>query len=184
MTKITFEDLPSTNTPLNANNLNTLQDNVEDAIDDVAGDIPTVDSSTSTSSTNPVENQAITNYVDGEITTLSGQITGLSTITEGTGTPNSSYVGAVENNKWTRVGKLVCFSFTLTTNNNLDYTSVLFTGLPRAKNDMRFMGLWTNNNYPLRLAITDTGNLQNAWSSSNPSSGQTVEGCVVYITKD
>lgn len=33
MQKITFEDLPSTNTPLNANNLNTLQDNVEDAID-------------------------------------------------------------------------------------------------------------------------------------------------------
>lgn len=33
MQKITFENLPSTNTPLNANNLNTLQDNVENAID-------------------------------------------------------------------------------------------------------------------------------------------------------
>ena len=33
MTKITFEDLPSTNTPLSASNLNTLQDNVETAID-------------------------------------------------------------------------------------------------------------------------------------------------------
>ena len=32
MTKITFEDLPSTNTPLSASNLNTLQDNVETAI--------------------------------------------------------------------------------------------------------------------------------------------------------
>ena len=32
MTKITFEDLPSTNTPLSASNLNTLQDNVESAI--------------------------------------------------------------------------------------------------------------------------------------------------------
>lgn len=67
MTKIPFEDLPSTNTPLNANNLNTLQDNVEDAIDVVAGDIPTIDSSVSTSSTNPVENQAITNYVDSSV---------------------------------------------------------------------------------------------------------------------
>lgn len=35
MTKITFEDLPSTNTPLNASNLNTMQDNVEDAINSV-----------------------------------------------------------------------------------------------------------------------------------------------------
>ena len=57
MTKITFKDLPDTSTPLNANNLNTLQDNVEAAI-------PTLDNAVSTSSTNPVENQAITNYVD------------------------------------------------------------------------------------------------------------------------
>lgn len=35
MTKITFEDLPSTNTPLSASNLNTLQDNVETAINSV-----------------------------------------------------------------------------------------------------------------------------------------------------
>lgn len=33
MTKITFEDLPSTNTPLSANNLNTMQNNIEDSID-------------------------------------------------------------------------------------------------------------------------------------------------------
>lgn len=33
MQKINFENKPSTNTPINATNLNTLQDNVEDAID-------------------------------------------------------------------------------------------------------------------------------------------------------
>lgn len=32
MTKINFQDLPNTTTPLNASNLNTLQTNVEDAI--------------------------------------------------------------------------------------------------------------------------------------------------------
>ena len=76
MTKITFKDLPDTSTPLNANNLNTLQDNVENAISVVAGDIPTIDSSVSTSSTNPIENQAITNYVDEieEIGTSNGWI--------------------------------------------------------------------------------------------------------------
>lgn len=57
MNKIEFKNLPDTTTPLNAENLNLLQDNVEDAI-------PTLDSAVSTSSTNGVENQAITNYVN------------------------------------------------------------------------------------------------------------------------
>lgn len=72
MTKITFKDLPDTSTPLNASNLNTLQDNVENAINTVAGDIPTIDSLVSTSSTNPVENQAITNYVNSKISNTQG----------------------------------------------------------------------------------------------------------------
>ncbi len=35
MQKINFENKPSTNSPINADNLNLLQDNVEDAIDEV-----------------------------------------------------------------------------------------------------------------------------------------------------
>lgn len=35
MQKINFENKPSTNSPINATNLNALQDNVEDAIDEV-----------------------------------------------------------------------------------------------------------------------------------------------------
>lgn len=60
MTKIEFKNLPDTSTPLSAENLNTMQDNIEDAI-------PTLDNAVSSSSTNGIENQAITNYVDGEI---------------------------------------------------------------------------------------------------------------------
>lgn len=37
MEKITFENSPSTNTPLNASNLNTLQSNVEDAFNNTYG---------------------------------------------------------------------------------------------------------------------------------------------------
>lgn len=65
MTKIEFKNLPDTSTPLNASNLNTLQDNVEDAINNITIEL---DDTVSTSSTNGVENQAITNYVDTEIT--------------------------------------------------------------------------------------------------------------------
>ena len=51
MQKINFQNLPSTSTPLNATNLNQMQDNIENAIDIVAGDIPTVVDSLSGSST-------------------------------------------------------------------------------------------------------------------------------------
>jgi len=71
MVKIEFKDLPDTTTPLSANNLNTMQDNIETAIDNVEIEL---DDAVSTSSTNGVENQAITNYVDSSITTLSGTI--------------------------------------------------------------------------------------------------------------
>ena len=67
MTKIDFKNLPDTTTPLSADNLNTLQDNVEAAITLVEGEIPTIDSATSTSSTNPIQNNTITNYVNSEV---------------------------------------------------------------------------------------------------------------------
>lgn len=41
MQKINFEDKPSTNTPITADNLNDLQDNVEEAIDEVQGNLDT-----------------------------------------------------------------------------------------------------------------------------------------------
>lgn len=41
MQKINFENKPSTNSPINADNLNLLQDNVEDAIDEVNSDLNT-----------------------------------------------------------------------------------------------------------------------------------------------
>lgn len=51
MQKINFKNLPDTSTPLNATNLNLMQDNIESAIDTVASDIPTVVDSLSGSST-------------------------------------------------------------------------------------------------------------------------------------
>ena len=77
MTKIEFKNLPDTSTPLNASNLNTLQDNVENAIDAVAASIIAPDDAVSTISTNAVENQAITNYVDGEISDIQIDITNI-----------------------------------------------------------------------------------------------------------
>lgn len=64
MTKIEFKNLPDTTTPLSAENLNQLQDNVEDAIDNITIEL---DDEVSTESANGVENQAITNYVNDSV---------------------------------------------------------------------------------------------------------------------
>lgn len=64
MTKIEFKNLPDTSTPLSAENLNTMQDNIENAIDNVSIDL---DTEVSTTSTNGIENQAITNYVNKSV---------------------------------------------------------------------------------------------------------------------
>ena len=61
MVKIQFENNV---TKANADTFNTMQDNIEDAINNVSIDL---DDEVSTSSTNGVENQAITNYVNNKI---------------------------------------------------------------------------------------------------------------------
>lgn len=42
MQKINFENLPSTNTPINASNLNLMQNNIESAIEDVEDNVPNI----------------------------------------------------------------------------------------------------------------------------------------------
>lgn len=42
MQKINFENKPDTSSPINASNLNALQDNIEDAIDEVDNKLPSI----------------------------------------------------------------------------------------------------------------------------------------------
>lgn len=51
MQKINFKNLPDTSTPLSAENLNLLQDNIESAIEDVEDTIPTIENSLDSDST-------------------------------------------------------------------------------------------------------------------------------------
>lgn len=104
MTKIQFKNLPDTSTPLSAENLNQLQTNVENAL-------PTFDDTASTSSTNGVENQAITNYVDGEITQVLSDAKDYTDETQevevDSCTLNTNYFSTVVYNNVVRVGKVV-----------------------------------------------------------------------------
>lgn len=68
MVKINFQN---NITKANADTFNTMQDNIEDAINNVSIDL---DNEVSTSSTNGVENQAITNYVNDINTAMTNYV--------------------------------------------------------------------------------------------------------------
>lgn len=189
MTKITFKDLPDTSTPLNANNLNTLQDNVENAIDTVAGDIPTIDSSVSTSSTNPVENQAITIYVDNEIQDAKDytdaevgklQITGNGTIV-----PQELTNGTCA---YFKVGKLVVLTIADLYGNSSQITgdgTVLISGLPKAKAAKVFILQSYSTFEQVRVRVTVSGQVCLHYSTlPATSSGKQFYAVFVYETTD
>lgn len=74
MEKLIFEDLPSTNTPINSTNLNRLQDNVETAINNKVEDILESDSTTTAPSIRVV-NEALGNLnILGATASNSGSI--------------------------------------------------------------------------------------------------------------
>lgn len=132
MTKITFKDLPDTSTPLNASNLNTMQDNIEDAI-------PTLDNAVSTSSTNGVENQAITNYVNnrsplidiGEtdtVTTVNGYVDKTITFTK----------------PFTQPPKLFLSLDGFSTNTNYEHVTLMFDNVTTTGAKIRILSSFAN----------------------------------------
>lgn len=74
MQKINFQDLPNTTTPVDADNLNDLQDNVENAIDENTNNIGDITTLKTTNKTNIVN--AINELKDGEIYSTSEINTG------------------------------------------------------------------------------------------------------------
>lgn len=99
-------------------------------------------------------------------------------------TASNTYISNVERNIVTKYGKIITFSFTFTaTSKTLDYTSVLFSGLPRPKDLVRFLALNTNTSKILRMQINLDGSISNAYSAAEslPINNQVIEGYVTYI---
>ena len=107
-------------------------------------------------------------------------------VTTGTGTVNNTYISNVENNHWERVGKVVSFAFTVTVSGTWDYTTEFITGLPKPVANTRFLGVnASNGNSPLMRYIIETnGTIKNAYSQETPTTGQTIEGQITYITSE
>lgn len=107
-------------------------------------------------------------------------------VTTGTGTLNSTYVSSAENNHWERVGKVVSFAFTVTVSRTWDYTTGFISGLPKPVANTRFPGVNSSNgNSPvMRFIIETNGTIKNAYSQETPTTGQTIEGQITYITSE
>lgn len=106
-------------------------------------------------------------------------------IKTGKGTVNSDYISAVENNHWERCGNVVSYSFTMTTNGVWDNTTKFISGLPKAKEEVRFLGIIAfSDGILLRLSISKNGEIANAYSSRKPEKGNIIEGYITYITDE
>ena len=112
------------------------------------------------------------------------QYTDIYGITTGYATIDNSYISNAENNHWEKNGKVVSYSFTMTTTGSWSATTQFLSGLPKAQTYTRFMGLNTSNQTIMRFAIDTNGNIFNAYSNTTPSSGNVIEGHITYITSE
>lgn len=105
-------------------------------------------------------------------------------ISTGTASIDSTYISSTENNHYERIGSVVVFSFTATTKKQFDNNSRIFTGLPGARQNTRFIGIITGVNgvdVPLRFEVTSKGEVVNAYSASTIPANKIIEGHLVYI---
>ena len=107
-------------------------------------------------------------------------------IITGKGTVNSDYISAVEYNHWERCGNIVSYSFTMTVNGVWDNTTKFISGLPKAKEAVRFLGAisWKDGDILLRLSVSKNGEIANSFSGKMPEKGNTIEGHITYITDE
>ena len=105
-------------------------------------------------------------------------------ISTGTASIDSTYISSTENNHFEKIGNVVAFSFTVTTKKQFETTSKIFSGLPGAKQNTRFIGVLTGVNgvdVPLRFEVTSKGEVLNAYSASTIPANKIIEAHLVYI---
>ena len=112
------------------------------------------------------------------------QYTNITGVSTGTATIDTSYINSASTNSWERQGRVVSYHFTMKTKGTWNYTTQFLSGLPKPMAYLRFIGLDTSNNSPMRFQIDTNGNVSNAWSTNSPTEGHIIEGDVCYITSE
>lgn len=110
--------------------------------------------------------------------------TTLDNIVTGSGTVNSTYVSAAENNYYVKWGKVVSYNFTITIKGTWTTTTQFISGLPKAKKFSRFVGTDGSSGLVYRFGIDTNGNISNQYSKTTPTSGMVLEGQITYITSE
>lgn len=108
----------------------------------------------------------------------------ITNITTGTGTMDTTYTGATENNHWEKVGKIVSFEFTTTVKGTWTTTTQFISGLPKPATNIRFSGINSSADRVLRCEIRTDGTIRNAYSTTTPTANQILEGHITYITSE
>ena len=151
MQKINFQDLPNTTTPVDADNLNDLQDNVENAIDENTnniGDITTLETTDKTNLVNAI-NELIAKELYNDSTGTTGSINNLADDVS-----NYKYLEIFYNYNGTRQStKIIGNKASLivhTTSNNQTYISfkeVTFSGTSMTVNSyQQWNNVWGTSN--------------------------------------
>lgn len=144
----------------------------------------TLDNAVSTSSTNGIENQAITNYVDSEVATKQDILT--TTI----GTINVSLANtSVEKNQYIKYGKIVSVQLVFTTQNQIEQWSYMeiANGLPQINtnySDNRFEFYGFGDGYEIRSAITELGQIVIFYNYQQIPANTQLKFYATYISKN
>lgn len=168
---------------IDSTDIEVVQDGQDISLE-LVNSIPVVDNSVSTSSTNAIENQAITNYVDSEVATKQD------TLTTTTGTINVSIANtSVENNQYIKYGKIVSVQLVFTTQNQIGQWSYMeiANGLPQidtnySNNRFEFYGF--GDGYEIRSAITELGQIVIFYNYQQIPTNTQLKFYATYISKD
>lgn len=111
-------------------------------------------------------------------------INNLNTITNGTGTINSNYIGNTERNNYYKNGNLVCFVCTCTANATWTGQAEIISNLPKPIRNFNFIGFNANQALPVRFELTTNGVLRKFFSNNGVVSSDVVDLYITYFTTD
>ena len=214
-TRVNWENLPSTNTPLNATNLNKMDAGIANAVEktgdtltgglmfenkDEYGAIRKTRTLNGTDYQITVglggngsarmelvgENDTVLSSAEARRDGIYNGVSGKKLAEESSGWTNVSLTSYLKGTAWyVRIGNIVIVNFNeVNINQNITQNAtVLATGLPKAS--IGGLSLLTNfdTGEYLRIIITETGNIQNHWSTAN-TSNNVWYGTLIYVTNE
>lgn len=172
-TKTTWQDLPSTNTPITASNLNNIENQVDANTDDIADLQTDVATNTSNISTN-------TANIATNTTNIATNTSNLTPATWSSWSSNSTYIGATGATRCYKIGRIVILIVNISLSTATTANIELLYNLPLPYGYNVTAGLFGANGTGVRVRlIQTTGTLEIDGSST---SAQWYNGIITYVS--